>query len=165
MRRGYPDSWNERGPRGASSMGGHVLGNARLPSGGWIAVAMWLWLVLSPAGEGVAEIYTWVDRDGQVHFTDDPSLIPAEYRDRVQTRPSSPPSEIASRPTASAKSTRDKRAKTASPSRSSTGGLAKVVAVIDGDTIVLSGGEKVRYGGLSTISPRGILPSIFKGCP
>jgi hypothetical protein len=113
-----------------------------MPRWRWIAFGLWLWLVLDPAGEGLAEIYTWVDRDGQVHFTDDASLIPTEYRDRVQTRPSSPPSDISSRPTASAKSTRDNRTKTASPTRSSTRGLAKVVAVIDGDTIVLSGGEK-----------------------
>jgi micrococcal nuclease len=121
-----------------------------MPRWRWIAFGMWLWLVLGPVGEGVAEIYTWVDRDGQVHFTDDASLIPPEYRDRAQTRPSSPPSEISPGPANSAKSKQDKRTKPPSPGRSSTGGLAKVVAVLDGDTIVLSGGEKVRYAGLNT---------------
>jgi micrococcal nuclease len=107
-------------------------------------------LVLGLAGEGAAEIYHWVDRDGQVHFTDDYSSVPPEYRDRVQSRPSSPPAESPPPPTSSGTS------KAAKPSRPSPlrlpspGRLAKVVAVLDGDTIVISGGEKVRYAGLNT---------------
>ncbi|MGH8067224.1 MAG: thermonuclease family protein [Candidatus Entotheonellia bacterium] len=40
--------------------------------------------------------------------------------------------------------------KAPSPRLSASGGPAKVVAVLDGDTIVISGGDKVRYAGLNT---------------
>ena len=122
-------------------------------------------LVLMHSGWAGAEIYTWVDRDGQVHFTDDASLIPAEYRDRVQTRPSSPPLESPPPPAASEKSDKRQGTKPPSPRRLSTGGRAQVVAVLDGDTIVIRGGEKVRYAVLCTISPTGMLPLIVSGCP
>ena len=111
-------------------------------------------LLLMHGGWAGAEIYTWVDRDGQVHFTDDASLIPPEYRDRAQARPSSPPLESPPPPAASKKSEKHQRTKPPSPSRSSNGGWAQVVAVIDGDTIVISGGEKVRYAGLNTPESR-----------
>jgi len=42
-----------------------------------------------------ANIYQWVDKEGGVHFTDDESKIPPEYRDSVKTeqmKPSVPPS-------------------------------------------------------------------------
>jgi micrococcal nuclease len=107
-------------------------------------------LVLAFAEERAAEIYTWVDRDGQVHFTDDYALVPAEYRDAVQSRPSSPLAETPLPPTSSAKPKKGKSAKVPSPRFSATGGQTKVVAVLDGDTIVTSGGQKVRYAGLNT---------------
>jgi micrococcal nuclease len=107
-------------------------------------------LVLGLAGNGVAEIYTWVDRDGQVHFTDDYALVPPEYRHNVQSRPSSPPAETPLPPASSAKSKKGKSTKVPSPRFSATGGQAKVVAVLDGDTIVIGGGQKVRYAGLNT---------------
>jgi micrococcal nuclease len=107
-------------------------------------------LVFGLASEAAAEIYRWVDRDGQVHFADDASLVPPEYRDRVQSRPSSPSSEPPPLPPSSAKSKKGKSTKSPSPRLSATGGQAKVVAVLDGDTIILSGGEKVRYAGLNT---------------
>jgi micrococcal nuclease len=107
-------------------------------------------LVLGLAGGGAAEIYKWVDRDGEVHFTDDYSLVPPAYRDRVQSRPSSPSSETPLPPTSSAKSKKGQSTKTPSPRVSAIRGQAKVLAVLDGDTIVISGGEKVRYAGLNT---------------
>ena len=110
-------------------------------------------LVFGLVDKGGAEIYKWVDRDGQVHFTDEYSSIPPDYRDRVQSRPSSPPSETPLPPTSSPKPKKGKSTKAPSPLLSSTGRQVKVVAVLDGDTIILSGGEKVRYGGISTISP------------
>jgi micrococcal nuclease len=107
-------------------------------------------LVFGLAGAAAADIYKWLDRDGQTHFTDDYSLVPPEYRDRVQSRPSSPPAETSLPPASSPTSKRGRNAKAASPRLSPTGGLAKVVAVLDGDTIVISGGDKVRYAGLNT---------------
>jgi micrococcal nuclease len=107
-------------------------------------------LVSGLAGEGSAEIYSWVDRDGQVHFTDDYSSVPPAYRDRVQSRPSSPPSETFLPPASSATPKKDKSMKAPSSRLTAMGGQAKVVAVLDGDTIVISGGKKVRYAGLNT---------------
>lgn len=103
-----------------------------------------------PVRSACAEIYTWVDRDGQLHFTDNQALIPSEYRAGAQSRPSAPPSEDTLPSTSSTPSKKDKRAKYAPSGRLSSGGLVKVVAVLDGDTIVISGGEKVRYAGLNT---------------
>jgi len=97
-----------------------------------------------------ADIYTWVDRDGQLHFTDNQALIPSEYRARAHSRPSSPPPEDAPSSTPPAPAKKDKRAKYAPSGRLSPGRQAKVIAVLDGDTIVISGGEKVRYAGLNT---------------
>jgi micrococcal nuclease len=107
-------------------------------------------LVCSLAGEGATAIYTWVDRDGQVHFTDDYALVPPEYRDRVESRPSSPPLAQPTPPVLSGTSKKEKLSKFPPPSYPSTKRLAKVVAVLDGDTIVIGGGEKVRYAGLNT---------------
>jgi micrococcal nuclease len=111
---------------------------------------MLLFLVCSQAGSATAEIYTWVDRDGQVHFTDDKAVIPPAYRDRTETRPSSLPSEISAQPTPSTKPKKAKNAIRPSRGRLPPGGLIKVIAVLDGDTIVVSGGDKVRYVGLNT---------------
>jgi micrococcal nuclease len=98
---------------------------------------------------GGAEIYTWVERDGQVHFTDNEAAVPTEYRDTVQSRPSSPPADIPA-PASSSKSRKAKIAKVPASRLSAIGGQAPVVAVLDGDTIVISGGQKVRYAGLNT---------------
>jgi micrococcal nuclease len=107
-------------------------------------------LLCLPGGRAWAEIFKWVDRDGQVHFTDDYSLVPPAYRDRVQSRPSSLPSEVPSPPASSVQSKKARGTKAPPPRLSSKGGQAKVVAVLDGDTIVIGGGEKVRYTGLNT---------------
>jgi micrococcal nuclease len=103
-----------------------------------------------PVSKGAAEIYTWVDSHGQVHFTDEYTLVPPTYRDVVQSRPSSPLAESPLPPASSAKSKKAKSTKVPSPRLSATGGYAKVVAVLDGDTIVITGGQKVRYVGLNT---------------
>ena len=42
-----------------------------------------------------ADLYRWVDKEGGVHFTDDESTIPSEYREGMKTekmKPSSPSS-------------------------------------------------------------------------
>lgn len=114
-----------------------------------IALAVLSVLVFVWVDGGIAEIYTWIDRDGQVHFTDNEALVPSEYRDIVQARPSSPLAE----PPPPAQLPRPQKAqstKVPAPGRSTTGGQATVVAVLDGDTIVISGGQKVRYAGLNT---------------
>jgi Domain of unknown function (DUF4124) len=111
-----------------------------------IALGMLMVLVCGLA----AEIYTWVDRDGQVHFTDDYTLVPPEYRDRTQSRPSSLPSTLPPPPAPSGPSKKEKLPKSPLPPRPSTRRLAKVVAVLDGDTIIISSGEKVRYAGLKS---------------
>jgi micrococcal nuclease len=105
-------------------------------------------------GVAQAEIYRWVDRDGHVHFSDDYAVVPPEYRDRVQSRPSLPPSETPLPPISAPNSKLSKRPKPLPPRHPTTRGQVKVVAVLDGDTIVISGGEKVRYAGLDTPESR-----------
>ena len=122
----------------------------RIAGGRVIVLAMLMVLVCGLAGAGTAGIYTWVDRDGQVHFTDDYALVPPEYRDRAQSRPSSPPSALPPPPAPSGTSKQEKLPKFPLSPRPSTRRLAKVVAVLDGDTIIIGGGEKVRYAGLNT---------------
>ena len=122
----------------------------RIACGRGVILAMLTILVCGLAGEGTAEIYTWVDRDGQVHFTDNYIAVPQEYRDRAQSRPSSPPSTPPPPPAPSGTPQKEKLSKSLLPPRPSTRGLVKVVAVLDGDTIIIGGGEKVRYAGLNT---------------
>jgi clan AA aspartic protease (TIGR02281 family) len=47
-------------------------------------------LLMSVSAHG--EFYKWTDRDGKVHFTDNISGIPPEYRHQVEGRSSAPPS-------------------------------------------------------------------------
>lgn len=122
----------------------------RITGGCAVVLGMLIVFVCGPTGEGATEIYTWVDRDGQVHFTDDYAIVPPEYRDRVQSRPSSPPSAPPPQPAPSGTSKKEKLSKSLLLPRPSTRGLAKVVAVLDGDTIIIDGGQKVRYAGLDT---------------
>jgi micrococcal nuclease len=129
---------------------GRGLLKPRLGGGCGGVLGMLIVLMCGLAGEGSAEIYTWVDRNGQVHFTDDYALVPQEYRDRAQSRPSSAPSEPLLPPAPSGTSKKENLPQSQRPSRPSTRGLARVVAVLDGDTIIISGGEKVRYAGLNT---------------
>jgi clan AA aspartic protease (TIGR02281 family) len=51
-------------------------------------------LMLPPAIQ--AEIYKYIDKEGTVHYVDDLSKVPAEYRDQITVReeqPAEPPSE------------------------------------------------------------------------
>jgi micrococcal nuclease len=102
------------------------------------------------ASQGTAEIFTWVDGEGQVHFTDNYAIVPPDYRDRVQSRPSSPLSPLPPPSASSGRSTPERLSKFPPARRPVSRGLAKVVAVLDGDTIIIDGGEKVRYAGLNT---------------
>jgi endonuclease YncB( thermonuclease family) len=61
-----------------------------------ITLAVLPWVLYILTGEAMAEIYRWVDRAGQLHFSDDANLVPPEYRDQVQVRPSTPSSEAPS---------------------------------------------------------------------
>jgi micrococcal nuclease len=115
-----------------------------------VELALLSLLTLSLAGRVAAEIYRWAEDSGQVHFTDNYGLVPPEYRDRVQRRPSSPPSEprgLAPMPSALRPVERTIPTSRRTPR---SGERAAVVAVLDGDTIVISGGEKVRYLGINT---------------
>jgi micrococcal nuclease len=115
-----------------------------------VILAMLAVLVCGLAGEATAEIYTWVDREGQVHFTDNYAIVPPDYRDHVQSRPSSPPSALPPPPAPAEIRKKEKLSKSPLSPRRATRGPARVVAVLDGDTIVIDGGEKVRYAGLNT---------------
>jgi micrococcal nuclease len=97
-----------------------------------------------------AEIYRWIDPAGQVHFTDDVSQIPPEYREGAERRPGTTSSQLS--PPSQETSVPRQRSRASESSRSFRfgGKSAKVMAVLDGDTIVISGGEKVRYAGLNT---------------
>jgi hypothetical protein len=59
----------------------------------WL-IAIWLsvcWVELAGG-----QIYKWIDRQGHVHFTDNPSRIPSEYRDNVEVEQAGPPNPLAS---------------------------------------------------------------------
>jgi Domain of unknown function (DUF4124) len=95
---------------------GYLLPRMALTSASGSRLAFLAFLLLIHSGWARAEIYTWIDRDGQVHITDEASVIPPEYRDRVQTRPSSPPLESPPPPAASKKSEKHRRTKPLSSS-------------------------------------------------
>jgi micrococcal nuclease len=115
-----------------------------------VGLALLSLLLVGFASGVAAELYRWADDSGQVHFTDNYGLVPPEFRDRVQSRPSSPPSEppaLAPMPSAPRTVVRLKPSSRRMPR---SGERARVIAVIDGDTVVISGGEKVRYLGINT---------------
>lgn len=58
-----------------------------------IFLIIFLGMVLSPAWLDGAEIYKWVDKNGVIHFTDQLTNVPKEYRNQIekQTLPSAPP--------------------------------------------------------------------------
>ena len=49
-----------------------------------------LWLSLSWAGSAWGQIYQWMDRQGNRHFTDNLSRVPSEYRPHVEEERSTP---------------------------------------------------------------------------
>jgi len=107
-----------------------------------------------PIGIAAANIYTWIDASGQVHFSDSDALVPPEYRDRMQIRPSTPPSAPPTPTLSSPASPGSPRAKAWARRRTPRAGSARVVAVLDGDTILIDSGEKVRYVGINTPESR-----------
>lgn len=116
-----------------------------------VILALLIILACGLVSKGIAEIYTWVDREGQAHFTDNYAIIPPDYRDRVQSRPSSPPSALPPPSAPAPTPKKEKLSKSQRPPRPATRERAKkVLAVLDGDTIIIDGGQKVRYSGLDT---------------
>lgn len=87
-----------------------------------------------------ADIYKWIDEWGNPHFTDNLLYVPQEYRDGAQVLKERQRRSEAKKDSASLSSIRP-----ASPAR-----WVRVAGVIDGDTIVLANGEKVRYLGIDT---------------
>src|SRR5690606_2024423 len=69
-------------------------------------------------------------------------------------RPSTPPSEAPGHSPAPPTAKKSPYTKKLPRRLPTSGRTAKVVAVLDGDTIVISGGEKVRYTGLNTPESR-----------
>jgi Domain of unknown function (DUF4124) len=54
----------------------------------WLIAA---WLSIVWVGCAWGQIYKWRDHQGNVHFTDDPSRIPPEYRSTFEVERASPP--------------------------------------------------------------------------
>ncbi len=55
----------------------------------WIAIVVGAWLMGSfPAH---AKIYKWVDENGKVHFTDDPTRLPQKENSKIETIRELPP--------------------------------------------------------------------------
>jgi hypothetical protein len=54
--------------------------------------AIWLGVCWVELASG--QIYKWIDRQGNVHFTDNPSRIPSEYRVNVEVEQVSPPNPL-----------------------------------------------------------------------
>lgn len=96
-----------------------------------------------------ADIYTWTDASGQAHFSDSEARIPPEYRDGAQRRPSASLSPTLTPPLPSAPFPPSPRTHSQARDRSPREGKATVVAVLDGDTILIHSGEKVRYVGVN----------------
>ena len=58
----------------------------------WL-IAIWLsvcWVELAGG-----QIYKWMDHQGNVHFTDNPSRIPSEYQSKVEVEQAGPPNPLA----------------------------------------------------------------------
>jgi hypothetical protein len=53
-----------------------------------------LWLSVFWVGLAWGQIYKWTDRQGNVHFTDNPSQIPPEYRSKIEVEKASPPAPL-----------------------------------------------------------------------
>jgi hypothetical protein len=53
-----------------------------------------VWLSVLWVGFACAQIYKWTDRQGNTHFTDNPSHIPPEYRPKVEVERASPPAPL-----------------------------------------------------------------------
>jgi hypothetical protein len=65
--------------------------------------ALFVLLLLLAAGPAGEEIYTWTDRDGVAHYTNDLAAIPQRYRDQARTldgKPAGAPAPAAEAPAA-----------------------------------------------------------------
>jgi len=67
-----------------------------------VKTGMLVLLLVSASISHAASVYKWVDKEGTVHFTDDLSKIPPEYRDKVQTEEVSSPGKPETSPPATA---------------------------------------------------------------
>jgi hypothetical protein len=67
-----------------------------------VKTGMLVLLLVSASISHAASVYKWVDKEGTVHFTDDLSKIPPEYRDQVQTEEVSSPGKPEASPPAPA---------------------------------------------------------------
>jgi Domain of unknown function (DUF4124) len=71
-------------------------------------MSVWLiaaWLSIFWVGYAWGQIYKWMDRQGNVYFTDNPSRIPPEYRSQVEVERVSPPPPLPTPSDAAAKAT------------------------------------------------------------
>ena len=60
-------------------------------------MAVWriaTWLSIFWVGVAWGQIYKWMDRQGNIHFTDNPSHIPSEYRSDVDVEKATPPAPL-----------------------------------------------------------------------
>jgi Domain of unknown function (DUF4124) len=53
-----------------------------------------VWLSVLWVGFAWGQIYKWTDRQGNTHFTDNPSHIPPEYRPKVEVERATPPAPL-----------------------------------------------------------------------
>ena len=52
------------------------------------------WLSIFWVGFAWGQIYKWTDRQGNIHFTDNPSRIPSEQRSNVEVERATPPAPL-----------------------------------------------------------------------
>ncbi len=90
-----------------------------------------------------ADIYKWIDKQGTAHYTDNLLYVPQEYREAIQVQKERQKGNRGKKDGASLSSTGSPSVRSTSPAR-----WVRVAGVIDGDTIVLTNGEKVRYLGI-----------------
>jgi hypothetical protein len=60
-------------------------------------MSLWLiaaWLSVFWVGFAWGQIYKWMDHQGNVHFTDNPSRIPPEYRSTFEVERAGPPAPL-----------------------------------------------------------------------
>ena|SRR5215475_7090245 len=57
----------------------------------WLITA---WLSIFWVGFAWGQIYKWMDRQGNIYFTDNPSRIPPEYQSKVEVEKTSPPAPL-----------------------------------------------------------------------
>lgn len=120
----------------------------------WMILGAMLCVVSTTIEYAGANIFTWIDDSGQAHFSDSDTLVPPEYRDRMQIRPSTSPSADPTPSLASPASPGDIGAKAWFHRRAPRAGSAQVAAVLDGDTILIDTGDKVRYVGINAPESR-----------